>query len=197
MFLILLAILKFWTDQRLFWRSTLMSVRRKASVVIMFRNVSDFSHHPWVLMKGWNITLTKKGNPYLLRRLAPRWYREISRKSGWIQLNETLYSDFRLILKWTVNHIKLGSLHLRSERIYTESIWVYSRKWNILSKILSQMRWLWVYLLLFNLIAIPFRPRLHGSKWVRIQFRTVSIFASVNTGTDPFQIAFTLEWIHI
>ncbi len=35
MFLIFLAILKFYTDQRLFWRTTLMSVRRKTLVVIM------------------------------------------------------------------------------------------------------------------------------------------------------------------
>ena len=36
------AILKFCTDQRLFWRTTLRSVRRKALVVIVFCNVYEF-----------------------------------------------------------------------------------------------------------------------------------------------------------
>ena len=57
MFPIFLLILKFCTAQRIFWRTSLMGVRRKALEVIIYRYVSDFPRHPQVLYRS-NTVLT-------------------------------------------------------------------------------------------------------------------------------------------
>ncbi len=57
MFPIFLTILKVSTDQKLFWHTTLMSVRRKALQDIMFHYVSEFTHHPKVLYRSKTVLI--------------------------------------------------------------------------------------------------------------------------------------------
>ena len=77
MFSIFLAILKFCTDQRLFWRTTLMNGRRKDSVVIILHQyVFDFSHHPRVLYRSKTV-LTHYSDECLTQRFSSYYFASI------------------------------------------------------------------------------------------------------------------------